>query len=62
MSAQLMECFIAVDSILQESKPEERNGQSSESKDENGVKKSQPDLEAEERFDTQNQEVLWERV
>lgn len=62
MSVPLMESLIAVDSILQETKSVERNGQSSESKDENGEKKSQPDSEAEDRFDARNQEVLSERV
>lgn len=57
-----MECLIAVDNILQQTKPEERNGQSSESKDKNGKRKSQPDLGAEDRFDTRNQELLWEQV
>lgn len=62
MSIPLMECLIAVDSTLQETKPEERNGQSSDSKDENGEKKSQANLEGEDRFDTRNQQVLSERV
>lgn len=62
MSAPLTEILIAVDSILKEAKPEEPNGQSSESKDENGEKKSQADSESEDRFDTRNQQVLSERV
>lgn len=62
MSIPLTECLIALDSTLQEIKPEERNGQSSESKDEKGEKKSQANLEGEDRFDTQNQQVLSERV
>lgn len=62
MSIPLTESLIAVDSILQETKPEERNGQSSESKDGNGEKKSQANSEGEDRFDTRNQQVLSERV
>lgn len=62
MSAQLTETLIVVDSILQEAKPEERNGQCSESKDESGEKKSQAESEGEDRFDTRNQQVLSERV
>lgn len=62
MSTPLMESLIVVDSILQETKLEERNGESRESKDENGEKKSQPDLEATDRFDTWNQKLLSERV
>lgn len=55
MSVPLTESFIAVGSILQGGKPEERNGQSSESKDENGEKKSHGDSEGDNRFDTRNQ-------
>lgn len=52
MSAPVVDNMMALGNKLQQTKPEDRNAQNSESKDDHTEKKNEPDLETVERFDT----------